>query len=136
MKRETERMKGNFKIPVLLLAIMTESSQAMPSSSSQTVTPSRIPPDADGSNKVRLYTAETLDRGLIKRATQEMLGKTPFGWQIDAAAAILCGRDVVVDVGTGCGKSLCFSMPLVLNKTDVAVRITPLTALMLEQVSQ
>ncbi|KAF4590210.1 hypothetical protein EYR38_009508 [Pleurotus pulmonarius] len=84
-------------------------------------------------DKVTIYTSDTLNRGLLIERTEEILGKKPFDWQIDAAAAVLCGEDVVLDVGTGCGKSLCFSIPLVLNDTDVALRITPLTALMIDQ---
>ncbi|KAL4257395.1 hypothetical protein AB1N83_012438 [Pleurotus pulmonarius] len=84
-------------------------------------------------DKVTIYTSDTLNRGLLIERTEEILGKKPFDWQIDAAAAVLCGEDVVLDVGTGCGKSLCFSIPLVLNNTDVALRITPLTALMIDQ---
>ncbi|KAL4253432.1 P-loop containing nucleoside triphosphate hydrolase, partial [Pleurotus pulmonarius] len=70
---------------------------------------------------------------LPMKRTEEVLGKRLFDWQIGAAAAILCGEDVVLDVGTGCGKSLCFSMPLVLHESDIALRITPLTALMIDQ---
>ncbi|KAF9493220.1 hypothetical protein BDN71DRAFT_1508800 [Pleurotus eryngii] len=84
-------------------------------------------------DKVTVYTSDTLDRGFLIEHTEEILGKKPFNWQIDAAAAILCGEDVVLDVGTGCGKSLCFSIPLVLNNTDVALRVTPLTALIIDQ---
>lgn len=97
------------------------------------------PPDTSDKpqhdDKVQMYTPDTLDRGLLMKRTEEVLGKRPFDWQIDAAAAILCGEDVVLDVGTGCGKSLCFSMPLVLHESDVALWITPLTALMIDQVS-
>jgi superfamily II DNA helicase RecQ len=37
-------------------------------------------------------------------------------WQLDASQAILCGQDVIVDVGTGSGKTLCFSLPLLLDE--------------------
>jgi superfamily II DNA helicase RecQ len=50
-------------------------------------------------------------------------------------ATALCGEDVIVDVGTGCRKSLSFSIPLILHETDVALRVSPLTALMIDQVS-
>jgi superfamily II DNA helicase RecQ len=33
----------------------------------------------------------------------------------------------------GSGKSLLFSIPFVLHKTDVALRVTPLTVLMIDQ---
>jgi hypothetical protein len=54
-------------------------------------------------SKVKQYTAEELDFGLISDKAYEKLGKRPFRWQLEAAAAILCGRDVVLDVGTGSG---------------------------------
>ena len=57
-----------------------------------------------------------------------------FAWQLETGAAVLCGEDVIVDVGTGSGKTLSFSIPLVLHETDVALRVTPLTALMIDQV--
>ncbi|KAF8887041.1 hypothetical protein CPB84DRAFT_1627639, partial [Gymnopilus junonius] len=53
----------------------------------------------------------------------------PFRWQLDAAAAILCGKDVVLDIGTGSGKTLYFSLPLLLNEKDISISVLPLTAL-------
>jgi superfamily II DNA helicase RecQ len=41
---------------------------------------------------------------------------------------------VVLDVGTGSGKTLCFSLPL-LNEKDISITVSPLTALMIDQVS-
>jgi ATP-dependent helicase YprA (DUF1998 family) len=86
-------------------------------------------------SKVKQYTAEELDLGLISDKAYERLGKRPFRWQLEAAAAILCGKDVVLDVGTGSGKTLCFSLPLLLNEKDVSLTISPLTALMIDQVN-
>ena len=60
--------------------------------------------------------------------------KTAFAWQFEIGAAVLCGKDVIVDVGMGSGKMLSFSIPLVMHETDVALRVTPLTALMMDQV--
>lgn len=87
------------------------------------------------SSGATIYEPEKLDTKKLATRTLEVLGRVPFEWQMDAAAAILCGKDVVLDVGTACGKSLCFSMPLVMNDTDISLRITPLTALMVDQVS-
>ena len=50
-------------------------------------------------------------------------------------AAALCEEDVIVDVGTGSGKTLAFEIPLVLHATDIFLRVTPLTALMIDQAS-
>ena len=46
---------------------------------------------------------------------------------------LLCGRDIVLDIGTGSGKTLCFTLPLPLNNSDVALTVSPLTALMIDQ---
>ena len=35
---------------------------------------------------------------------------------------------------TGSGKTLCFSLPLILNDTDMVLTVSPLTALMIDQV--
>ena len=86
-------------------------------------------------SKVKQYTANELDLGLISNKAYERLRKRPFQWQLEAAAAILCGKDVVLDVGTGSGKTLCFSLPLLLNEQDVSLTISPLTALMIDQVN-
>jgi ATP-dependent helicase YprA (DUF1998 family) len=86
-------------------------------------------------SKVKKYTAEELDLGLISDKAYEKFGKRPFRWQLEAGAAVLCGKDVVLDVGTGSGKTLCFSLPLLLNERDVSLTISPLTALMIDQVN-
>ena len=78
---------------------------------------------------------EEIDIGLLSHKAYEILGKHPFRWQLEAATAILCGKDVVLDVGTGSGKSLCFSLPLLQNERDVSLTILPLTALMIDQVN-
>lgn len=85
---------------------------------------------------VRIYEKEELDYEALAARTKVILGQVAFGWQMEIGAAALCGEDVIVDVGTGCGKSLSFSIPLVLHETDVALRVTPLTALMIDQVSR
>ena len=77
---------------------------------------------------VQIYKPEELDHKHLTTRVKEVLGKVAFAWQIEIGAADLCGEDVIVDVGTGCGKSLLFFIPLLL-------RVTPLTAIMIDQVS-
>jgi len=84
---------------------------------------------------VRIYKPEELDLETLSTQTKSVLGKVAFAWQLEIVTAALCGEDVIVDVGTGGGKSLTFSIPLVLHGTDIALRVTPLTALMIDQVS-
>ncbi|KIJ92704.1 hypothetical protein K443DRAFT_78501, partial [Laccaria amethystina LaAM-08-1] len=84
-------------------------------------------------SKVKQYTAEELDLALLSDKCFEKLGKQPFRWQLECALAILRGKDVVLDVGTGSGKTLCFSLPLVLSDKDIALSVSPLTALMVDQ---
>lgn len=85
---------------------------------------------------MRIYKPDELNRETLAARTKAVLNKVAFAWQIEIGAAILCGKDVIVDVGTGSGKSLSFSIPLVLHETDIALRVTPLTALMIDQVFQ
>jgi len=79
-------------------------------------------------SKVKQYTPEELDFTLISDKCFKKLGKRPFRWQLECTLAILRGKDVVLDVGTGSGKTLCFSLPLVLNDKDIALSVSPLTA--------
>jgi superfamily II DNA helicase RecQ len=87
------------------------------------------------SQSVQIYKPEELDHKHLTAQTKEILRKVAFAWQIEIGAAALCGEDVIVDVGTGCGKSLPFSIPLLLHDTDIALQVTPLTALLIDQVS-
>ena len=86
-------------------------------------------------SKVKQYLEGELDLEMISEKSYQTLGVRPFRWQLEAAAAILSGRDVVLDVGTGSGKTLCFSLPLLLNEKDISITVSPLTALMIDQVS-
>jgi len=86
-------------------------------------------------SKVKQYLEGELDLEMISEKSYQTLGVHPFRWQLEAAAAILSGRDVVLDVGTGSGKTLCFSLPLLLNEKDISITVSPLTALMIDQVS-
>jgi len=87
-------------------------------------------------SRVRIYKPVDLDLENLAARTKSVLDKVAFAWQIEIGAAALCGEDIIVDVGTGSGKTLAFQIPLVLHETDIALRVTPLTALMIDQVCQ
>ena len=70
----------------------------------------------------------------LVEASKNVLEKDPFNWQLASVLGVLAGDDVVVDVGTGNGKSLVFQLPLLLNKSDINLVVSPLTALMIDQV--
>ncbi|KAJ7869594.1 P-loop containing nucleoside triphosphate hydrolase protein [Mycena olivaceomarginata] len=82
---------------------------------------------------VRKYKAPDININLLVARAHEILCARPFRFQVDVAAAVLRGEDVIIDVGTGGGKTLCFTLPLLLEATDIAMIVSPLSALMIDQ---
>ena len=87
-------------------------------------------------SKVKKYKEAELDLDELARKAQLVLNRKPFLWQLEVADAILCGEDVIVDIGTGSGKTLCFTLPLLADgaEDDIILTVSPLTALMIDQV--
>jgi len=75
------------------------------------------------------------DRSFLAQRSVEVFGKNPFDWQLDACVSILCGQDVILDVGTGNGKTLVFGLRLLTDPKDVNIIVSPLSALMTYQVN-
>jgi ATP-dependent DNA helicase RecQ len=74
-----------------------------------------------------------MDRDL-DRALRETFGFPEFRrGQREACAAALAGRDVLVVMPTGSGKSLCYQLPALL-RDGTAIVVSPLIALMQDQV--
>ena len=113
---------------------MDAHSQPTAGRKSKTLQPSG-PPEKPLPKSVWIYKLEEVNHDSLANRTKEVLGKVAFVWQLKIGAAVLCGEDVIIDVGTSGGKSLGFFIPLVLYETDITLRVTPLTALMIDQVS-
>ena len=92
-------------------------------------------PVAQRSSKTHKYKEGKLDLRKLAQQAAEQLGTKPFDWQLQAAQHIYQGEDIVVDVGTGCSKLLCFILPILLHEQDIVTVISPLSALMIDQVS-
>src|SRR5262245_14818136 len=78
--------------------------------------------------------SESHARSVLETALRQRFGFEQFRpGQLEAAAAVFEGRDLVAVMPTGSGKSLCFQLPaILLNGTTVVV--SPLIALMKDQV--
>ncbi|WP_119169099.1 DNA helicase RecQ [Algihabitans albus] len=71
-----------------------------------------------------------------RQALREVFGHEAFrGLQSDAIETLLAGRDVLLVAPTGFGKSACYQIPA-LCRTGTAVVVSPLIALMADQVAQ
>src|SRR3954466_6308706 len=80
-----------------------------------------------------MFPAVSSDRALSE-ALERYWGYTSFRpLQREAMAAILSGRDSIVGLPTGGGKSLCFQAPAVIQP-GLAVIVSPLISLMKDQV--
>ncbi|KAI1783590.1 P-loop containing nucleoside triphosphate hydrolase protein [Ganoderma leucocontextum] len=85
-------------------------------------------------SKATRYEEEDIDLEALSARCVRALGVHPFDWQLKAAATILAGEDLILDVGTGSGKTLCFALPILQDTRDIALVVSPLSALMVNQV--
>src|SRR3712207_630473 len=69
-----------------------------------------------------------------RAALHELFGFSEFRpGQEEAVAAAVAGRDVLVVMPTGAGKSLCYQLPA-LMRDDLTIVVSPLVSLMQDQV--
>jgi ATP-dependent helicase YprA (DUF1998 family) len=67
-------------------------------------------------SKVHVYKVGEIDLDDLAGRALAILQMKPFTWQLEITQAVLQGEDVIVDVGTGSGKTLCFALPLLKEK--------------------
>jgi ATP-dependent helicase YprA (DUF1998 family) len=85
-------------------------------------------------SKVHIFNAGKVNMEILAKRALAVLCQKPFPWQLEIVKAILQGEDVIIDVGTCSGKTLCFALPLLTDETDMVIVVSPLTALMVDQV--
>lgn len=89
-------------------------------------------------SKVKRYNQDEIDNdfysALELHATEELRKPKPFSWQLTASASIYKGRDIIINAGTGCGKSTCWELAILKDKQNIVLVVSPLSALMLDQV--
>ena len=71
----------------------------------------------------------------LKAILQDVFGHAEFrSGQLEASSAILHGQDVLARMTTGAGKSLCYQLPTIAMTKKCCLVISPLNALMNDQV--
>ncbi|KAJ6539757.1 hypothetical protein B0H19DRAFT_1003355 [Mycena capillaripes] len=81
------------------------------------------------------YDWEATRRDLTRLFEKEY-EKLPYDWQIDVAEALILGLDAVVIAGTGAGKTIPFTMPLLLHREKFVLIISPLKVLQEDQAAR
>ena len=75
------------------------------------------------------------ERALITGATAQLFGfESPLPGQLETIACVLRSEDVLTILPTGGGKSLCYQLPALLSEQGTTLVISPLIALMKDQV--
>ncbi|KAJ6465254.1 P-loop containing nucleoside triphosphate hydrolase protein [Mycena vulgaris] len=84
-------------------------------------------------SKVKIYKKNELNLPAMSQRARFELGKTPKSFQMEFFSNVMEGRDIIPDICTGGGKSMCFNLPVMVHQEDIVIIVSPLTALMLEQ---
>jgi hypothetical protein len=119
-------------LPIAPARTMSGPAPRTPAAGARSATSAPLPTPAPLPRKI--YAKGEVDRNLLKARFREVFQKEAFSWQIDEAVAVYEGHDVILDVGTGSGKTFCAALPLLLHKDDIGLVVSPISALMIDQV--
>lgn len=97
--------------------------------------PAKPPPAKPAEEKKPYEYAKTVDRAALSKACVDKTGVVPREFQLQAAEAMLKGDDLVMNIPTGGGKTLAFSLAAMYKPGCVILVVSPLTALTRDQVS-
>lgn len=76
---------------------------------------------------------KTIELETVSDRCFEVTGVRPRHFQLEAAQAALTGKDCILNVPTGGGKTLAFCLPVLVKKGGTVLVVSPLTALMKDQ---
>ncbi|HDQ70622.1 MAG TPA: RecQ family ATP-dependent DNA helicase, partial [Chloroflexi bacterium] len=97
--------------------------------------PSRPPEAAEQLPALDQIPVSDEERRVIVEASRRIFGfDTLLPGQLETMACVLRGEDVFTILPTGGGKSLCYQLPAILDERGVTLVISPLIALMKDQV--
>lgn len=92
------------------------------------------PPPAECLPTFDQVPVSAVERERIAAAAQQLFGFTELlPGQMETLACVLRGENVLTILPTGGGKSLCYQLPALLDQTGVTLVISPLIALMKDQ---
>ena len=85
----------------------------------------------DAAQISKQYSSTRTRESLVTSFKMAFNGLQPHSWQLDVTEALLLGLDCIAIAGTGCGKTMPFIMPLLVDRTKkkIVVVISPLNDL-------
>lgn len=93
-------------------------------------------PDNPAQNSPSPPVPPDLSYANIRAKVEAKFQKRPCRWQCQVAQSIAQGKDVIIDVGTGMGKTLAFFIPMLFNPGKIQIIVTALNVLGKQNVEQ
>jgi len=118
-----------------LHAALSPDYRARPAAPTPRPGPAEEPPPAEPLPPLDQIPVSEEERSHIAEAVQRLFGfDTLLPGQLETMACVLRGEDVLTILPTGGGKSLCYQLPALLAEKGATLVISPLIALMKDQV--
>ena len=118
-----------------LRAALFPTIRARPAAPTPRPGPAEEPPPAEPLPAFDQVPVSEEERARIAEAVRQLFGfETLLPGQLETIACVLRGEDVLTILPTGGGKSLCYQLPALLSERGATLVISPLIALMKDQV--